>query len=390
MTCRFSNTKNPNYLNIAEASDLHLGHARTPTEHIATNLLKAFPDNPETAELDLIILAGDIMDQLITLPTSTVVTEIEMWILSFLVLCAKYDIEVYIVEGTPRHDRKQSYLFDHLNTMYKIGAKVTYVQKLTVHRSERWGATFLFVPDEHAADQHQVYLDAAKAVRTAGLEKVDYGIMHSAFEYHYPPNLNLPSLDSALFMSLVLEWIFIGHIHVHRVYERIINAGSFDRLTFGEEEPKGHYRVKSYGNGTVGDEVKFIENVDAKRYDTIDVTGLDLKAVEAAIAAKNMPMSSNLRLLCDKTDQAFFAERELQNTFLSFRIVVKAKKEKKAEDSSLKQIDPLAPTRALVSVDITPENVSRLLSARMMAADIKPDDEKMSRLMGLVEGLVNG
>lgn len=387
MTCRFSNTKNPNYLNIAEASDIHLGHARTPTEHITTNLMKAFPDNPETAELDLIILAGDIMDQLITLPTSTVVTEIELWILSLLQLCAKHDIELYIVEGTPRHDRKQSYLFNHLNTMYSVGAKVTYMQKLTVHRSERWGATFLFVPDEHAADQHQVYLDAAKAVRAAGLEKVDYGIMHSAFEYHYPPTLNLPSLDSALFMSLVLEWIFIGHIHTGRVYERIINAGSFDRLTFGEEEPKGHFRVKSYGNGTVGDEVKFVENVDAKRYDTIDVTGLDLADVEAAVAAKNMPMGSNLRLLCEKTDQAFFAERELQNTFLSFRLVVKAKKVKEA---TVKQVDPLAPTRTLVSVDITPENVSRLLSARMLKADIPPDEAKLNRLMGLVEGLVNG
>lgn len=387
MTCRFSNTKNPNYLNIAEASDIHLGHARTPTEHITTNLMKAFPDNPETAELDLIILAGDIMDQLITLPTSTVVTEIELWILSLLQLCGKHDIELYIVEGTPRHDRKQSYLFNHLNAMYSVGAKVTYMQKLTVHRSERWGATFLFVPDEHAADQHQVYLDAAKAVRAAGLEKVDYGIMHSAFEYHYPPTLNLPSLDSALFMSLVLEWIFIGHIHTGRVYERIINAGSFDRLTFGEEEPKGHFRVKSYGNGTVGDEVKFVENVDAKRYDTIDVTGLDLADVEAAVAAKNMPMGSNLRLLCEKTDQAFFAERELQNTFLSFRLVVKAKKVKEA---TVKQVDPLAPTRTLVSVDITPENVSRLLSARMLKADIPPDEAKLNRLMGLVEGLVNG
>lgn len=387
MTCRFTNTKNPNYLNIAETSDIHLGHARTPTEWITTNLLAAFPDNPETAELDLIILAGDIMDQLITLPTSTVVTEIEMWILMFLTLCAKYDIEVYIVEGTPRHDRKQSYLFDHLNAMYNIGAKVTYVQKLTVHRSERWNATFLFVPDEHAADQHQVYLDSAKAIRNAGLEKVDFGIMHSAFEYHYPPNLNLPSLDSALFMSLVREWIFIGHIHIHRVYERIINAGSFDRLTFGEEEPKGHYRVKSYGNGTVGDEVKFVENTNAKRYDTIDVSGMELAEVEAAVAAKDMPLGSNLRLLCDKTDKAFFAERELQNTFLSFRLVVKAKKVK---EPVVKQVDPLTPTRALVSVDITPENVARLLSARMLNGDNRPDEEKLGRLLSHVEGLLNG
>ena len=386
-TCRFTNTKNPHYLYIAELSDIHLGHARTPTEHITTNLLKAFPDNPETAELDLIIYAGDVLDQLIDLPKSSVVTEVEMWILNHLVLCAKHDIEVYIVEGTPRHDRKQSYLFEHINTMYKIGAKITYVQKLSVVRSAKWDATFLFVPDEHAADQHQVYLDAAKAVRDAGLERVDFGIMHSAFEYHYPPGLNLPSLDSDLFLTLVREWIFIGHIHVKQVNRRIINAGSFDRLTFGEEEEKGHYRIKAYGNDTVGDEVTFVENVGAKRYDTIDVTGLALPDVEIAVQAKNMPMGSNLRLLCNKEDQAFFAERELQATFNTFRLVVKGKKVKEA---SVAKVDPLKPTRAVISVDITPINVKRMLLNRLELQESPPDEATVARLALLLDGLIDG
>lgn len=387
MTCRFTQTKNPNYLNIFEASDIHLGHNRTPTEWITANWLVALPDNPETAELDVLILAGDILDRLVTLPTSSVVTEVELWVLYNLQLCAKYDIEIMIVEGTPRHDRKQSYLFNHINTLYKVGASVTYVQKLSVVRMDRWNATFLFVPDEHAADQHQVYEDAAKAVRAAGLEKVDFAIMHSAFEYHYPPGLNLPSLDSALFQSLVLEWIFIGHIHIEQVYERIINAGSFDRLTFGEEGRKGHFRVKAYGCGTVGDEVKFIENTNAKRYDTIDVSSLSLTEVEKAITAKEMGMSTNLRLICGKQDPAFFAESELQASFPAFRIVVAAKKEKIA---AAKVTDPLARTRPTLSVDITPDNVIRLMEARFDAMENPPEPDVRERLLRTMQEVVNG
>src|ERR1700739_1745074 len=94
-------------LNIASISDVHLGASRTPTTGILKNLRAAFPDNEETAQLDLICFVGDVFDTLLTLNYDDLVA-IKLWINDFLRLCAKHDIVVYVLEGTPSHDWWQS------------------------------------------------------------------------------------------------------------------------------------------------------------------------------------------------------------------------------------------------------------------------------------------
>jgi DNA repair exonuclease SbcCD nuclease subunit len=68
----------------------------------------------------------------------------------------------------------------------------------------------------------------------------------------------------------VRHLIFIGHVHTFSQYERIIAQGSFDRLSHGQEEPKGHVRAVVYQNGER--EVTFVENTGAKKFITIDCT----------------------------------------------------------------------------------------------------------------------
>ncbi len=387
-TCRFTNTKNPNYLNIAETSDVHLGHNRTPTEFIVTNLERAFPDNPETAALDIIIFAGDVFDQLIPLPEEGVVTEVEIWILGFLIICAKYDIMVFIDEGTPRHDRKQSYLFEHVNHIYKVGATIVYSKRLQVYKCPKHNASFLFVPDEWKPDHNETYREAAAAIARAGLDKVDFAIMHGAFEYQFPAHLDLPTHDSTLWLDLVREWIFIGHVHEKSQHDRILAAGSFDRLTFGEEAPKGHWRVKCRGKGKESDEITFVENTHAMRYDTLDVEGMELTAVVKLVEDQNMQKGQNLRLLCTKLCPAFFTERELQNTFPDFRLIVKAKKEKASDRAESTQIDPLAPVRKVVAIDINRDNIRRLMEERLM--EKITDESVRTRMLDLMEGVLDG
>src|ERR1700744_5997385 len=51
-------------LRIASFSDVHLGHPQTPTHLIVKNLRQyVFPNNDETAKLDLIIIGGDLFDE---------------------------------------------------------------------------------------------------------------------------------------------------------------------------------------------------------------------------------------------------------------------------------------------------------------------------------------
>ena len=112
----------PGQVQRAAHGKVGLGHTRTNTFHVVDNLRKALPDNEETAKLDLILLAGDIFDHLLTLPQEEV-DEIQAWITELLAICAKYNILLRVLEGTPSHDWKQSRQFVNLN----LGAGVAKV-----------------------------------------------------------------------------------------------------------------------------------------------------------------------------------------------------------------------------------------------------------------------
>ena len=69
--------------------------------------------------------------------------------------------------------------------------------------------------------------------------------------------------------------IFIGHVHKSSQYGRIIAQGSFDRLSHGEEDPKGHMRATRKTDGT--HDIVFIENKKAKKYITISCLYLPIE-----------------------------------------------------------------------------------------------------------------
>lgn len=286
--------------NIASASDIHLGHPNTTSEQVLKSLRRAFPDSEETGKLDVICLAGDIFDRSLQWPDPNV-RKIVRWMHDFLRMCARRDIEVWIVEGTPSHDWRQSASFTAINDNAKIGCKLTYVDTLSIEHFERWGIDVLFVPDEWHAEGDEVWRQVQQLLAGKGLEKVDYAVMHGAFDYQLPvvarsPSMHLPDR----YLSVVRYWIFIGHIHIHSVYDRILAHGSLDRLTHGEEEAKGHWRVWS---GENGDEVVFVENPVAKLYVTIDCSGLSLEqALEKLDQVREFPEDSAVRIQAVKGD----------------------------------------------------------------------------------------
>lgn len=261
-------------LYMAVMSDIHLGHKRNPTQEIIRNLRVAFPDNAETAELDIIWLAGDVFDDLLYLNDHDVL-EIDAWIVSLLLICKKYHILLRVLEGTPSHDWKQSNRFESMNEVTGIGADLKYVKDLSIEYIERFGITVLYVPDEW--DNTETTLSQVHdLLRAKGLDKVDYAIMHGQFEYQLPAHITkAPRHSSEAYHNLVKELIFIGHVHIHTRNNRIIAQGSFDRLSHGEEGPKGHVRAKVYENGDR--DVVFVENTGAKKFVTVRCNNMDLE-----------------------------------------------------------------------------------------------------------------
>ena len=260
-------------LNVAVFSDIHLGGKRNTAEEIIKNLRIAFPNDASTAKLDIIFLAGDVFDGLLSLP-DTAVTEISSWIAYLLYICAKHDILLRILEGTPSHDWKQSERFITISKIIKEPIDIKYVKELSIEYIEKFDINVLYVPDEWESSTEKTLSQVHELLRAKGLDKVDYAIMHGAFTHQLPEVVKCQKHDANSYLKIVRELIFIGHIHTHTTYDRIIAQGSFDRLSFGEEEPKGHVRAVVTDTGR---NVTFVENKGAKIFKSIDCSFMSLE-----------------------------------------------------------------------------------------------------------------
>lgn len=286
-------------INLAVLSDIHLGHKRNSTSEIIANLRAAIADNASTEQLDIIFLAGDVFDDLLLLNDNDVY-EIDLWIYSLLSLCAKYNIKLRVLEGTPRHDRMQSNRFVLINEVMSHAVDLKWVTKISVEHIEEFGIDVLYIPDEATETPEKTYKIAKEVMAARGLEKVDLAIMHGCFDYQIPYLASDHKHDSRAYLDMVNYLIFIGHVHTSSTFERIIAQGSFDRLTHGQEEPKGHYRATLYDSGEW--EATFVENTGAKKFVTLKCqeTALEETLAEITQLAAQLPLYSHIRLDLDR------------------------------------------------------------------------------------------
>lgn len=263
-----------NYLVI---SDVHLGHRRTPTEAIIEHLDETLIPRL-TDEVDALFIAGDLFDQLLDYSMDEIAI-IDLFLGRLFKRCAKYDICVRILEGTPSHDRRQARHLYRLIALMELPLNYRYIDTLCVETLDPYGVTVLYIPDEWQERSELTLADAKAALEQAGLAQVDLTIMHGQFHYQLT---NVPETISRHqeedYLSLTRYYIHVGHIHTHSVYDRIIASGSFDRLAHGEEEPKGFIQARI---GAGGLSYEFIENVNATTYKTITLKTTETEALFA-------------------------------------------------------------------------------------------------------------
>lgn len=292
-------------------SDVHLGHHTTRSDFIVNNLTKAFFDSGILADVKLFLIAGDFFDRLLSLPVEDVRT-IEDWVVRFLMLCQKYDIIVRVLEGTPSHDWRQSKMFEDKNRHLGNIVNLKYVDTLSIEYIPELDATILFVPDEWAEEADDTWKQVTDLLRSMGMDKVDFACMHGCFKYQLPIQSNA-SHDEERYLSIVREVIFIGHHHLHTRYDRIFVEGSFDRLSHGEEKPKGFGFYKVDGSQR---SLEFIENPGAKLYVTIDLLGVGIEDAIKLLAPYNeYPVGSHFRLLTRRTDGVSSALATIKDTY---------------------------------------------------------------------------
>lgn len=285
----------------AVLSDVHLGHRKTPTERTVRSLHKAFPDTPDTGNLDAIFITGDFFDRFLNLPDDDVY-EIHSFIAYLLVLCKKRDIILRILEGTPSHDWKQSRLFESINEGSHLNTDAKFVSVLSIEYIKRLDAHILYIPDEWRPETEQTREEVRYALADANLEQVDFTLMHGQFKYQLPDHVHAPYHDPDFYADITRYAVYCGHVHKASQYRNIYVPGSFDRLTHNEEEAKGHWIFDFETDATT--RATFCENTNAMPYVSIDVSDLDgddvIKAVSTvADGAENL---THYRLVANEND----------------------------------------------------------------------------------------
>lgn len=361
-------------LKIASISDVHLGHRQTPTAHIVRNLLAAFPDNEETGELDIIFIAGDLFDTVLPLPSEPVL-EILPWMSRFLQMCAKRNIKVRVLEGTPSHDWKQSKLMEIINNGLDpftgdpgapVGADLEYLDTLCIRYMEDEDIHVLYVPDEWD-EPDRTWVQVQQLLLEHGLEKVDYAIMHGAFKYQLPSHVNVPTHNPERYLSITKYNVYIGHIHQFSIYDRIIAQGSFDRLSHGDESAKGHVRtIQEHGKTST----TFIENTNALLYLTVDCRDLELSDALTHLANEiaPLPKGSHVRVFASPTDVILSTIGELGHKYPQYKWSSKDDKSGRIKTQKL-----LESRTTFKAVEINKGNIAGITEDRLRKRGLSPE-----------------
>jgi hypothetical protein len=236
--------------------------------------------------------------------------------------CKRCDVVLVVLRGTPSHDYNQPVLFEAENNDSKIGCELCYVNTLAIIYIERFDINILCVPDEWRANPDITWNEIQLLMVEKGLEQVDFSLVHGTFEHQLPAHIKTNRHTNARFLSITKYLIFIGHIHLHSVFERIISHGSTDRFAHNEEGPKGIIDATINPNGEWT--ATFVENTNAWVYHTVDCVGMTLEELfEKLHYVRKFPPESHLRIRVRRGDPGIMAMEVIRKEYPLYNWTIK-------------------------------------------------------------------
>lgn len=225
----------------------------------------------ELDNLDVIFIAGDYFDHLLSLNEKSTARAMEFFDeLTFWV--ENLGTKIRIIYGTESHECKQySWLISraaYINVDIKV---INHVQEELI--DDIW---VLYIPEEYIYNKQEYYKEFF-----TGEKKYDYIIGHGIIQemmedaiYHLnKSSKNSNRAKAPIFTSTELSenckgTVYFGHYHMNKnIHNKVFYVGSFTRWCFGEDEPKGFYYF------TKNDDEyshKFIENTMADKFITFN------------------------------------------------------------------------------------------------------------------------
>jgi DNA repair exonuclease SbcCD nuclease subunit len=315
-------------LDYIVTSDIHLGHSKTPTEHIIESFKSTILTDSNKTK-DVLFIAGDLFDRLLDLNTLEVKHIIEFfnYLLNY---CYDNDILLRVLEGTPSHDWQQSSILLKLNDIRPNKCDFKYFKVLDVEYIEKFNKHILYIPDEWTNDHSTLETQITDKLNQYSITNVDIAILHGQFKYQFQGKpYHGFYFKEEYFLNLVRGYIHIGHYHVYTRLDRIIANGSLERLAHGEEKPKGYVVVKD-------NLYTFIENTRAFIYTTISITKkTSLDRLDKLI--RSYPKGSYIRLLLSKDHPFNINFNDIKLRYLDYNLK-KLVKESITEDNSITYI----------------------------------------------------
>lgn len=349
---------------IAVFSDIHLGHKNTKTKDIIENLRELIFKDHSNKELNILFLAGDVFDGLLDLNDEDL-PFIDFFIEDLLRFCNKYEISLRILEGTPSHDWTQSQRFLTIAKMLNLpNLDILYIDNIHIEHNERFNMNILYVPDEIQPTVDKTLKIVKDLLIAKGLDSVDIAIMHGQFEFQLPSHIkNMPRHSSAEYLKIVKKLIAIGHIHTFSTFDRIVAQGSTDRLSHGQEEPKGYIKADIYSDRF---DFSFIENKNAQIYKTIDISNYELEDTfyHIDVIIKDYPAGSFIRLKANYEHPIFFNMDELIKKYPTFVFSRLIKDKTKNNDDVPTDLD--ITSNEYTPITLNKENIPQLLKSKIM------------------------
>ncbi len=341
-------------------TDLHLGKFGK-TERLVSNLISYFNTNKkQIAKADVLVLDGDTFDKM--LQTTSLEYKLAIQFISYLVqYCKLHNIKLRVLEGTPSHDNKQmEAISEAVGGFGNIDYK--YIPNIQVEYMKEYDKHILYVPDK-TRDTGLEIQDAIDTVLVEnGLSKVDLVFVHGNFKYQLPISLK-SELSEQFFLDICKYYIVSGHIHIRSIFKRIIVPGSFDRLEVNNEAPKGGVFLY-LGDSIDSSSFEFLDNLNAMRYDTIELLNLNSKEiyrkVKRHLEINNFTKDDHLRLKVDSNE--IFTE--IRNRLIADGYPFRIEPFKEAKPKKHLEVNKYPKAFLLESFEINKENVYSLLEKR--------------------------
>jgi DNA repair exonuclease SbcCD nuclease subunit len=252
-------------IKIILSADWHLGHKRVKTEDTANDIANSlFPRIPTA---DMLCIAGDIFDGRVSFNSGDTSVIIGLFV-DMLKLCYGNNVTVRIIRGTYSHDILQNNVLTKIYSKLGLPIDFKVINDLSVEYNEKLKLSFLYIPDNLPYKGKNDLLRVATDIMKANdLKMVDYVVMHGEFDVmgYNDFGRNIFTLND--FNKICRYLVLSGHIHKPIHTGKLVYAGSINRLSHNEEEPKGFWEI-------VGDQPTFIENPNATKFITLDYTGV--------------------------------------------------------------------------------------------------------------------